>query len=278
MVESEPCTLQRGKTNVDKPLFLLERLSFSYRNGGDSSVVLEELSLNIMANHRLAILGRSGVGKSTLLYLLGLLWSDKGDRGGTIKYIQEDGVERDYQTLTTVEEENLRRNEFGFALQSSYLLPNFNCEQNVAMPLIFSGRPVDEALGEARKLLERADAVQSGAGGGRLIDRAQALPAEISGGQRQRVAVLRAIIHNPRVLFADEPFSSLDGLNRDILLHLLKQWQEGRLTADSDSKSRSLLLVCHDAQTAKGFADEILYLKGGNNYESMKADEFSGEF
>jgi ABC-type nitrate/sulfonate/bicarbonate transport system ATPase subunit len=84
-------------------------------------------------------------------------------------------------------------------------------------------------------------------------------PGQVSGGQRQRMAVLRAIIHNPRVVFADEPVSNLDLVNKTKMIHLLQAWQKGDLLSDNH-QPRTLVLVCHEPETAWTLADDFLFL------------------
>lgn len=140
----------------------------------------------------------------------------------------------------------LRLRDFGFAIQSSYLLSNFSCLENVAMPLALRGEAHRDRREAARGLVESA-------GDPDLLECCQHLPADVSGGQRQRFAVLRAIVHDPRVVFADEPFSSLDEANADRILALLRAWREA-------DPSRTLLLVCHDPDVAHREATDLILL------------------
>lgn len=234
-------------------------MSFQLQNVGfqhGKTAIFRDLTLRIESGERLAVMGPSGVGKSTLMYLLGLLWSTR-DRplAGQITFRDHNAVDHEYTSLTANEGARLRQTEFGFALQSSYLLPNFNCLDNVSMPLGIRGEPHESRTELARKLLD-------GAG---LSTRKLAFPSDLSGGEQQRVNVVRAMIHDPSVLFADEPVSALDEANRVLTLDLLAQWHCGHLNK-SGSKLRTLILVCHDKTIAEGWTDRILFLDKNFGY------------
>jgi ABC-type lipoprotein export system ATPase subunit len=239
--------------------FALRGLTFAYP--GAVGPVLRGLTLDVPADRTIVVLGQSGSGKSTLLSLLGLLWEGRPPAGQLI-YTPPDGKPLDYHTLSRGRQAELRRREFGFVLQSSYLLPHFCGFDNVAMPL-YLGRQAPPARAAVRRAVARALAGAEPAGS--MADRVVRLIAavsrpdeladlclkparEASGGQRQRLAVLRAVVHGPRVLFADEPFSNLDPANTRAVLDLLQRWQAGDLgTADGP---RTLFLVCHHLRTA----------------------------
>lgn len=193
-----------------------------------------------------AVLGRNGSGKSTLLSLLGLLtpWRP---RPGAVTYRGPDG-ERDYAALSAADRDRLRRHDFGFVLQSSYLLPHLSCRENVEIPLALAGKGRSERRRIADGLFRQADPT------GDLFRLRTARPREVSGGEQQRVAILRAIVHNPPVLFADEPFSSLDPFNSELILALLREWVDGRLGESGPRPLRTLILVSHVIGPAVEFA------------------------
>src|SRR5207249_7831797 len=95
---------------------------------------------------------------------------------------------------------------------------------------------------------------------GELLETRDRLPGEVSGGQKQRVAVLRAVAHNPRVVFADEPFSNLDPPNARRIVQLLLDWRSGALNPDDPTRERTLVLVCHDLAVARPVADRVALL------------------
>jgi ABC-type lipoprotein export system ATPase subunit len=239
--------------HVDR-LFELERVSFSYDGG--KTYALRDVSLSIRQGMTTAILGLSGSGKSTLLNLMALL-SDGAGYEGTIKYR---GLAHGGSPEKTAA---LRRSDFGFVLQSAYMLRHFTCGHNVGMPLAlrkFDGREVDDRV---CRMLRSADPR------GRLLGLRDSLARDVSGGERQRMAVLRAVVHDPQVVFADEPLASLDPRNAAHILKLFADWKAGRLqTAEetgvpTECRSRSLILVTHDIAVAWEHADEFVFLVDG---------------
>lgn len=248
--------------------FLLHKVGFSYvtlNEGANPSrscqQILKDLSITISAGSRIAVQGPSGVGKSTLISILGLLTGTK-QIVGDILYTDSMGRVHEYQGLPVTSAEALRRTEFGFALQSSYLLPHLTVEENMAIPLGLTGHSSDERRFKVLDLLAKADKT--------LLARAGALPRELSGGQQQRVAVLRALVHDPLVVFADEPFSALDEGNKEAILDILFEWQEKGMAGNSDSKShplRTLILVCHDPSVPKKRNARSLYMHHGHHVD-----------
>ena len=240
--------------------FVLNDVGFSYglqratanlrQNSKPDVRVLQDVNLTITSGSRIALLGPSGVGKSTLMCILGLLTGTRRFEG-RIEYTDSTGTPHQYQGLSTETAERLRRTEFGFALQSSYLLPHLTVEENLGIPLGLLGVPTAERRNRALQLLETAE--------GNLLSLADSLPSELSGGQQQRVAVLRALIHNPAVVFADEPFSALDEENKRLILQMLVTWQEeGMSHANPAATRRTLFLVCHDPEVPAKYGATIL--------------------
>jgi ABC-type lipoprotein export system ATPase subunit len=258
-------------------MFRLLNVTYGYRNGARRArdraapppKVLEKLTLTIFAGETTAIIGRSGVGKSTLLYLLGLLWEGILEEG-KIHYQSERSGDHDLQGLSAQERAAIRRIEFGFLMQSAFLLPNFRCLENVAMPLIVQGVAWSEARGRAESLMQAADqvflreldfdgkdaAVSGGAREARrpLFDLRDRRSYEVSGGERKRLALLRAILHDPDVVFADEPLGNLDAATRRAVVELLDLWRRGAFAApgtqeqagqEPPPRRRTLLVVTH---------------------------------
>lgn len=154
--------------------------------------VLKGVDLKIKEKEVVSIVGKSGAGKSTLLHIMGAL--DRPDKGT----IQFDG--RDITGLSKKELALLRNQEIGFIFQFHYLLPEFNALENVCMPGYIKKTPKDEVTKKARELLKYLG----------LTERLEHKPNQMSGGEQQRVAVARALINNPKVVFADEPSGNLD--------------------------------------------------------------------
>lgn len=173
-------------------LLSVRDLHKSFFEGGVQIHVLRGLSLDLAEGERLAIVGESGVGKSTLLHVLGTL-----DRptAGKIFYAGKELPLNDETELC-----RFRNRELGFVFQFHYLLPDFSALENVMFPALIQGVPAARAKAEAENLLERVG----------LKDRVTHRPGKLSGGEQQRVAVARAVILKPRLLLADEPTGSLD--------------------------------------------------------------------
>jgi lipoprotein-releasing system ATP-binding protein len=164
----------------------------SFFEGGVEIQVLRGLNLDLAEGERLAVVGESGVGKSTLLHVLGTL--DRPTKG-KIFYAGKELPLDDEPTLC-----EFRNRDIGFVFQFHYLLPDFSALENVMFPALIQGIDAAHAKGEAEKLLELVG----------LKDRMSHRPGKLSGGEQQRVAVARAVILKPRLVLADEPTGSLD--------------------------------------------------------------------
>lgn len=169
------------------------KLSKSYTLGKVSVPVLHDVNLAIGAGEQVALVGPSGVGKSTLLHLLGAL--DRATSGEIVC----DG--QHYSKLSSDELAQLRSRNIGFVFQSHHLLPEFTALENVLMPAQLSRLADSNSESRAKSLLERVG----------LAHRLAHRPGELSGGECQRVAVARALINSPAVVIADEPTGNLDG-------------------------------------------------------------------
>ncbi|MBI3768011.1 MAG: ABC transporter ATP-binding protein [Deltaproteobacteria bacterium] len=217
-------------------MIALRNLTKEYVDGPRVVRVLTGLGLEIAAGERVAIVGESGVGKSTLLHILGTL--DRPTSGE----VWFDGEE--LATKSDHELAHFRNREVGFIFQFHHLLPDFTALENVMMPALIAGTGREAARRRAGDLLGRVG----------LAERVDHRPGELSGGEQQRVAVARALIQEPRVVLADEPTGNLDPATaagvQDLLIELNA---ERRLT---------LVVVTHSTTLASAM-DRTFRLAGG---------------
>lgn len=198
--------------------------------------VLKDVNLTIGEKEIVTILGPSGTGKTTLLQIAGTL--DTPD-SGRILY---DGEA--VQGLSDKKLSAFRNSHIGFIFQFHQLLSEFSARENVALPAMIGGMSRAKALRRADELLDLLG----------LADRRQHKPAQLSGGERQRTAVARALVNNPRVVFADEPTGSLDSRNRDEIQELFSSLR--------DSLGQTFVIVTHDPSLS-GIADRTIHMADG---------------
>jgi lipoprotein-releasing system ATP-binding protein len=203
----------RSTPPVDTPLLVAEDLEREYRTGPEVVRVLRGASLLVRPGEMIALVGASGVGKSTLLHLLGAL-----DRpsAGRVLFRGEDLFARNEAALV-----RYRRHDVGFVFQFYNLLGEMTALENAMIPALLARRPA----GEAR---ERAAAALAAVG---LADRQRHRPGELSGGEQQRVAIARALINGPRLILADEPTGNLDPKTSEVIYDLFLQLQAERAIA-----------------------------------------------
>ncbi len=190
---------------MSDPMVRLEGVCKGYGEGERRVEVLRDLDMEIGRGEMVAVVGPSGVGKSTLLHLIGLL--DRPDAGS----IELDGVP--VASLGPAERAALRNRLIGFVFQFHYLLDELDARDNVALPLRIGGRSRREARERAGALLERVG----------LSGRAHHYPDELSGGEQQRVAVARALAMGPGILLADEPTGNLDRESAEKVFSLIRE-------------------------------------------------------
>ncbi|MBP2322270.1 putative ABC transport system ATP-binding protein [Kibdelosporangium banguiense] len=202
------------------------------------TVALSGAGLELSAGEVVAVMGPSGSGKSTLLHCLaGIIRPD----GGTVRY---DG--RDVSAMSDGQRSALRRSEFGFVFQFGQLVHELTCLENVALPLRLGGTKRAEAERQAAQWLDRLE----------VGDVAGKRPGEISGGQGQRAAVARALVTQPRVVFADEPTGALDSLSGERVMTAL---------VDAVKQTgAAILLVTHEPRVA-AYSDREVMIRDGKS-------------
>lgn len=201
------------------------------------STALAGLSVEVRGGEVVAVLGPSGSGKSTLLLCLaGIIPPDQGEvvyRGRTLAGLSDANLTK------------LRRDEFGFVFQFGQLVPELTAVDNVSLPLRLAGLRRHDATTRAREWLARLD----------VEEVADQRAGEMSGGQAQRVAVARALVTDPRVVFADEPTGSLDSLNGELVMDLM--------VGAARDQGTTVVLVTHEARVA-AYADREIVVRDGS--------------
>jgi putative ABC transport system ATP-binding protein len=201
----------------------LRNVSKIYHLGGEEIRALDDVTLDIESGQFISIIGPSGSGKSTLMHILGCL--DTPTKGT----VRLDGTL--LHNATSAQLAHFRNRKIGFVFQFFNLLPKLNVLQNVELPMVYSGVPSRDRREQAMAALKMVE----------LENRCRHRPSQLSGGQQQRAAIARALVNNPRIIFADEPTGNLDSHTGEAILELFKRLsQEGRTIA----------LVTHDPEIA----------------------------
>jgi putative ABC transport system ATP-binding protein len=204
-------------------LLELRNVSKIYQLGGEEIRALDDVTLDIEAGQFISIIGPSGSGKSTLMHILGCLDTPSA---GTIRL---DG--KMIQDATSRELAQIRNRKIGFVFQFFNLLPKLNVLQNVELPMIYSGIPSRQRHDRAMAALRMVE----------MENRAKHRPSQLSGGQQQRTAIARALVNDPKIIFADEPTGNLDSHTGELILQMFS-----RLS----SEGRTIILVTHDPEIA----------------------------
>ncbi len=223
------------------PFLEASGISKNYTVGGNELTVLRELSLTVDAGEMVAIVGASGVGKSTLLHVLGGLNRVSDGR------VVVGGAE--ITSLADAELVAFRNRQVGFVFQFHHLLPEFTALENAEMPLRIARAPMAEGRARASELLTRVG----------LAERLTHRPGMLSGGEQQRVAVARALVMRPAILLADEPTGDLDEQTADSLHALLKEMHA--------AYGLTSVIATHNPRLAAA-CDRILRLEGGRLLEA----------
>ena len=220
----------------------VEHLTKTYGDGDTAVRALDDVSLTVAAGEFVAIIGSSGSGKSTLLHLIGGV-----DRptSGTVRVNGEDVFDRSDEELAV-----FRRREVGLVYQFYNLVPVLDVVENMCLPVLMDGRPVNQAR------LENMLHVLG------LEGREHHLPNQLSGGQQQRVAIGRALMNAPAVVLADEPTGNLDSKNSAEIMHLLRK--------SNRELGQTLIVITHDEDIALS-ADRVIALEDGRVASDTRA-------
>ena len=208
----------------------------NFRIGSTTTMVLKDISLQVLRGEFVSIMGPSGSGKSTLLYILGGL--DAPTSGNVLL----DGM--DIARFGDEKMSRIRRQKIGFVFQFYNLIPNLSVEENIMLPLLLDGKKMGDYKQQLSQILEVVG----------LYDRRRHTPRELSGGQQQRVAIARALIGKPEILFADEPTGNLDSGTGAEIMTLLREINQ--------SIGQTIIMVTHSPDAAKSSSRVIAVQDG----------------
>ena len=205
------------------PLVELRNVSKIYRLGGEEIRALDNVTLDIEIGEFISVIGPSGSGKSTLMHILGCL--DSPSSGS----IQLDGVM--IHDASPSQLAAIRNQKIGFVFQFFNLLPKLSVLQNVELPMVYAGKNHRERRESAMEALKLVG----------MENRAKHRPSQLSGGQQQRAAIARALVNQPKIIFADEPTGNLDSHTGEAILELFRKLS---------TEGRTIALVTHDPEIA----------------------------
>ena len=211
-------------------------LTKTFLDGTKETTVLKGVDLDIKSGEFISIMGRSGAGKSTMLYQISLL--DHPTSGEIII----DGLNA--HSLSSDDRVKFRLHKLGYVFQDYALLPDLTAGENVAVPLIMQGVNKEEAYKIAEEQL-----IEVGLG-----TKFNNLPAKLSGGEQQRVSIARAIAHSPTILFADEPTANPDNESSDMIMEIFKKLHK---------KGQTIVMVTHEEEYGK-FTDRVIKMSDGH--------------
>lgn len=215
-------------------LLELQDIHLNYKTERTAVEVIRGVSLKINSNESVAIVGKSGSGKTSLIMLIAGL---ERPNSGKIIFEGEDISQYSEDRLA-----DIRKRKIGIVFQSFYLIPNYTALENVS--LVLEINKVADAKKKSMELLEQLG----------LKDRINHFPSQLSGGEQQRVAIARSIVLNPKLILADEPSGNLDSENSKLIMSLLFKYCK--------QNGSSLVLVTHDQMLAKE-CDRIIEIKDG---------------
>jgi len=227
---------QDNGSGILTDLITVRNLCKSFTNGGARIDILKNLNFELTAGETVAIVGASGIGKSTLLHILGTL--DRPD-SGQLLFKGEDVFSYDDLTLA-----RFRNQSVGFVFQFHHLLPEFSALENAMMPALINGFSKPQANKAAEEILVRVG----------LQDRLHHRVGKLSGGEQQRVALARALVLKPAILLADEPTGNLDKINSDQVHQLVLELNR--------ELSMTLVVVTHNMEMASNMSRRVTTVDG----------------
>lgn len=225
-----------------KALIEVKNLKKTFKDGEKETAVLKGIDFTAHEGEWITIMGRSGAGKSTFMYQMSLL--DDPTSGEVYLF------GKDTHNMTPEDKTNFRLNELGYVFQDYALLPDLTAIENVAVPLMMQGKTWEEVQKIAKASLERV-------GLGHRLDN---LPSQLSGGEQQRVSIARALAHEPKILFADEPTANLDNESSKTVMALFKEIHES---------GQTIIMVTHEEEYSR-MAERLVRLDDGLIIEDKK--------
>lgn len=218
-----------------KHIIEVKNITKTYKNGDVVTHVLRGIDLAIRSGEWVAIMGKSGAGKSTFLYQMSLL--DTPTSGQII-------VEgKDVLELSDTDRTDFRLTELGYVFQDYALVRELSALENVMMPILMKGTSREEAKEIAKLSLTRIG----------LGHRLENLPNQLSGGEQQRVSIARAVAQNPKILFADEPTANLDSITSQSIIEVFKEIHQS---------GQTIVMVTHEKEYTQ-YCDRVIYLADG---------------
>lgn len=227
----------------------VEGLSHAFKNGNETTLVLQQISFVVHKGEMVALLGSSGSGKSTLLNLMA---ADEATEGEI--YIADNNIVKMNENKLA----EFRRTHIGFIFQAYELLPNLTVRENIELPLVFQSERPSIRKQKALKLLEQVG----------IPDKGDMFPSQLSGGQQQRVSIARSLITEPSVIFADEPTGNLDTKTEEEILAILKELNR--------TMNTTFIIVTHEREVANQ-TQHIITLRDGRLEQSQSPEPDQAE-
>ncbi len=228
---------------MEKIILQTKQLVKTYKPDSPRPVyALKGIDIQLKKSEFVALMGRSGSGKSTFLHQIALL--DRPTSG----YIEIDGI--DVAKLSEKERAEFRLKMLGYVFQDYALIPELNLYENVALPMMALGRRKSQYNSEVLEIIQRVG----------LHGRENNLPSELSGGEQQRVSIARAIVNKPDILFADEPTANLDSEAAAVVLNIMRELV--------DKYGQTIIMVTHEPDDKK-YVDRAVWLKDGKLQSSQ---------